>query len=145
VRKSTKSAVLALSAMTAIGGSVVMSSPAMAVSSPIAVCGGGKYHVVDKHAFKKKDKHGHLHTLATTYLLYNGSSNCVITWKAQPDTKYVGAGILKVGNTKWTWQSGHFRTYAGPVRLKAKGACIAWAGAYDSTVYWTKHWGHCGK
>ncbi|GAA4619975.1 spore-associated protein A [Actinoallomurus vinaceus] len=140
MRKSAQRAVLALSAATAVAGSVFISSPAMAASSPIAACGGGKYHVVGHHDFKKKGK-----KVATTFLLYNGKTNCVITWKAHPDKKYVSAGIAKYGDKNWTWQHGHFSTYAGPVKRSARGACIVWGGDYDHSRRWTLKWGHCGK
>lgn len=44
---------------------------------PIAACGGGRHHVIDT---------ADLAGAAAVYLMYNGSTDCVVTWK----TKVVG-------------------------------------------------------
>ncbi|MEV7803619.1 protein kinase [Microbispora sp. NPDC088329] len=99
------------------------------------VCGGG-YAVVDSHSYGQ----------ATTYLLYNASNgyNCVITM-----SKYVVPGkikmsaVLKVQNGSSGNDSGSYTTYAGPLRLPAKGKCVIWGGGYG-TAAWTSGWSHCG-
>ena len=143
MRKSTRRAVLALSAVTAVAGSVFVGSPAMAAPYPIAACGGGSYHVMkgpgSTHAFKVNGR-----TVATAYLLYNGKTNCLVTWKAKPSKAYVAAGIMKQGDKKYKWDAGNFSTYAGPVKRSAHRACIAWAAWYGNQVFYTKNWVHCG-
>ena len=141
MRKSIQRAVLALSAMTAVAGSVFVTSPAMAASSPIAACGGGKYHIVDKHVFKKSGK-----KVATTFLLYNGKTDCVITWKAHRDKKFISAEVIKQGDKQWTIpKKFHYGAYV-LVKRSAHGACIAWGGEYDTDHHWRTHkWVHCGK
>ncbi|GLX03767.1 serine/threonine protein kinase [Microbispora sp. NBRC 16548] len=99
------------------------------------VCGGG-YAVVDSHSYGQ----------ATTYLLYNASNgyNCVITM-----SKYVVPGkikmsaVLKVQNGSSKTDSGSYTTYAGPIRLPAKGKCVIWGGGYG-TAAWSSAWSHCG-
>ncbi|GGO13748.1 serine/threonine-protein kinase [Microbispora bryophytorum] len=99
------------------------------------VCGGG-YAVVDSHSYGQ----------ATTYLLYNASNgyNCVITM-----SKYVVAGkikmsaVLKVQGGSSSTDSGSYTTYAGPLRLAAKGKCVIWGGGYG-TAAWSSAWSHCG-
>ncbi|WP_221891296.1 serine/threonine-protein kinase [Microbispora sp. KK1-11] len=99
------------------------------------VCGGG-YAVVDSHSYGQ----------ATTYLLYNASNgyNCVITM-----SKYVVPGkikmsaVLKVQNGSSKTDSGSYTTYAGPLRLPAKGKCVIWGGGYG-TAAWSSAWSHCG-
>ena len=148
MRKSVKGAVVTLGAMTAIAGSTFVAGPAMAASTPIGACGGGKMHVVDHIDVKKNGK-----KVATTYLLWDGTkkggTNCVVTWKAKPNTKFVGAAIAKKGATHWTYDKGRGRkysTYAGPVKVThAKGKCILFGGAYDTIGYQRADWGHCGK
>ncbi|MGI5200278.1 spore-associated protein A [Spirillospora sp. CA-108201] len=139
MRKSTQRAVLALSAGTVVAGSTFIASPAMAASTPIGACGGGNYHEVDRHNFKKSGK-----KVATIYLMYNGKTNCVVTWKTHPNSKYVAAGVQKLGDSKFKWEGGYYSTYAGPVKRSARGACITWGGRYDNLAYWTDRWGHCG-
>ncbi|WP_226872707.1 serine/threonine protein kinase [Microbispora sitophila] len=99
------------------------------------VCGSG-YAVVDSHSYGQ----------ATTYLLYNSSNgyNCVITM-----SKYVVPGkikmsaVLKVQNGSSAADSGSYTTYAGPLRLPAKGKCVIWGGGYG-TAAWSSTWSHCG-
>ncbi|GIH61253.1 serine/threonine-protein kinase [Microbispora siamensis] len=99
------------------------------------VCGSG-YAVVDSHSYGQ----------ATTYLLYNSSNgyNCVITM-----SKYVVPGkikmsaVLKVQNGSSAGDSGSYTTYAGPLRLPAKGKCVIWGGGYG-TAAWSSAWSHCG-
>ncbi|GAB3900865.1 hypothetical protein GCM10027612_63270 [Microbispora bryophytorum subsp. camponoti] len=99
------------------------------------MCGGG-YAVVDSHSYGQ----------ATTYLLYNASNgyNCVITM-----SKYVVPGkikmsaVLKVQGGSSSTDSGSYTTYAGPLRLAAKGKCVIWGGGYG-TAAWSSAWSHCG-
>lgn len=132
MRKSKQGIVLALATAATLAGSLLASGPAMAASSPIGACGGGKYHVIDKQDLGA----------ATVYLLYNGSTNCVVTWKDHPNKTYVKA-LIHRERQPWTTDAGHFSTYAGPVKIAAKGKCIQWGGDYGSKQY-TSHFEHCG-
>ncbi|WP_406312617.1 spore-associated protein A [Streptosporangium sp. NBC_01639] len=134
--KVKRAAALALGMAATLAASVALSAPAMAASSPAAACGGGSYHVIDSHA---------LGGYATVYLLYNGSTNCVVTWKKGSyagNTTYVDA-VLNVWNTPGAFDAGNYRYYAGPAKAKAPGKCIKWGGAYGSSSY-ESPWEHCG-
>ncbi|MEO3796058.1 spore-associated protein A [Nonomuraea sp. B10E15] len=131
MRTWKKGAAVAFATVAAFAGTLAVGSPAMAASSPIAACGGGSYHVIDKHDLGR----------ATVYLMYNGSTNCVVTWKDSPNNTYVDA-VIRVGDV-WRNDPGHYSTYAGPVKMSAAGKCIRWGGDYGSTQY-TSPWEHCG-
>ncbi|WP_326819843.1 spore-associated protein A [Streptosporangium sp. NBC_01756] len=136
MHKLKRSTVVALGMAAALAASVVTSSPAMAASSPITVCGGGSYHVIDSHA---------LGSYATIYLLYNGSTNCVVTVKKGAyagNTKYVDAYLTRSDLNYTKIDHGYFKYYAGPVKISAAGKCVKWGGVYDAQG-WTSGWGHC--
>ncbi|TLG03485.1 hypothetical protein FEK35_21330 [Nocardia cyriacigeorgica] len=109
---------LALAAILA--GSLTFAAPASA-ATPASVCGSG-YRTIDSH---------NLGGLATIYLLYNGRTNCVVTWKtANVGTKTATRAMVAI----WG-QGGSLRQdfnlyayYAGPVKVDAPGKCIAWGG-----------------
>jgi hypothetical protein len=132
VRKIKRGAALAFAATLALAGSVAFSTPAMAASTPIGACGGGSYHVIDKHDLGP----------AVIYLLYNGSTNCVVTWKDKPNSQWVSARI-KTRNAADRYDSGYFSTYAGPVKVYAPGTCISWGGEYGA-LWWYSKYEHCG-
>ncbi|WP_326826842.1 spore-associated protein A [Streptosporangium sp. NBC_01756] len=133
MRRFKQGAALAVATVAALAGALATSSPAMAASSPISACGGGSYHVIDQHDLGK----------ATVYLLYNGTTNCVVTWKDSPNSTYVNAVMRVEGSTTWGQDPGNFSTYAGPVKISAKGQCIQWGGIYGS-AYYTSPFEHCG-
>ncbi|MBB4935969.1 hypothetical protein FHR32_000274 [Streptosporangium album] len=139
--KVRRTAALALGMAATLAGSVALSSPAMAASSPVEACGGGSYHVIDQAGLGK---------YATVYLLYNGSTNCVVTWKKAP---YAGgtmriSGYLEVpAINKIDSDAGNYRYYAGPVKFSAAGKCIRWGGSYglsDPFITYHSPLGHCG-
>ncbi|NUW30931.1 acetyltransferase [Nonomuraea sp. SMC257] len=132
--KLKKSAVTALGLVAALAGTIVTSGPAAAASSPVEACGGGSYHVIDSHA---------LGSSATIYLLYNGTTNCVVTWKtgARGNTTYVEARLRHDG-MYFRVDPGHYQYYAGPVKVDAGARCIMWGGGYGDTL-WTSGWEHC--
>ncbi|AVH21085.1 hypothetical protein [Nocardia cyriacigeorgica] len=129
---------LALAAILA--GSLSAAAPANAASSPVAACGGGSYHVIDSR---------NLDGYATVYLLYNGRTNCVVTWKK-----------LDIGTRTWTsawvgiWgtnpqvDDAQYAYYAGPVKVDAPGKCIVWGGSAQhngrTSVYSPNNPSHCG-
>lgn len=137
---------LTLTAAATLVGSVALSGPAAAdeaASSPISACGGGSYHVIDQHA---------LGSVATIYLLYNGSTNCVVTWRTNPGSAiHMLASIAKQNSSggfdDYQNNDGNFTTYAGPVKVSAAGRCIDWGGgAPIGGVYnvWLSGASHCG-
>ncbi|MEV5752587.1 hypothetical protein AB0L00_32640 [Actinoallomurus sp. NPDC052308] len=123
-----------------------MTGPADAASSPIAACGGGSYHVIGHHDLGK---------IATVYLLYNGRTDCVVTWKKRA---YVGkrtkmlASIAKNTGTKTHYNFkyinnyGTYGTYAGPVKVTAPHTCIDWGGGTGPgwKVWYSGRPSHCG-
>lgn len=126
-----------------LGASAVLSGTAEAASSPIAACGGGSYHEIDSHR---------LGSVATIRLLYNGSTNCVVTWKTNPGTaSRLQAGIAKQESDgifrNYQIDDDNYTTYAGPVKVSAAGRCIDWGGAaVVSGVFtvWYSGPSHCG-
>ncbi|MER6949598.1 spore-associated protein A [Nonomuraea sp. NPDC000554] len=133
MRTFKQGAALALATMAALTGSLATSGPAMAASSPIAACGGGSYHVIDQHS---------LGPSSTIYLLYNGSTNCVVTWRKRKDNTMLTAKIRREGGI-YVSDSGRFSTYAGPVKISAQGKCIQWGGN-DYIAAYTSPPEHCG-
>lgn len=101
-------------------GSFTMAAPANAASTPVSVCGGGSYHEIDR-----RDLGGY----ATLYLLYNGKTNCVVTWKKIDIgiNTYTSAFVGLWGQNGQN-DEGMFGYYAGPVKVDAAGKCISWAG-----------------
>jgi hypothetical protein len=140
VRKLKQRATLTL-ATTAVlaGGSVTVSGPASAASSPYEACGGGSYHVIDHHD---------LGAVATIYLFYNGGTDCVVTWKKAPyagNAAYMSAFVQKKGATAIDDYANDYRYYAGPVKVSAPGVCIRWGGEVDpGNLWWGSDWSHCG-
>ncbi|KOV83343.1 hypothetical protein ADL03_21065 [Nocardia sp. NRRL S-836] len=119
------------------------SGVAAAASSPIAACGGGSYHEIDQHR---------LGSVATIHLLYNGSTNCVVTWKTNPGSaSHLLATIAKQDSDgsfrDYRYDDGNYSTYAGPVKVSAANTCIDWGGgAVVSGVWnvWMSGPSHCG-
>jgi hypothetical protein len=120
-------------------GSVAFSGPANAASSPIAACGGGSYRVIDQHG---------LNGGATIYLLYNGTYNCVVTWKTGSSAgtpSNMNATLQRQSDGKSVSDPGRYGYYAGPVKLAASGTCVKWGGyAFGSYASWYSGWSHCG-
>lgn len=133
MRTFNRASVLAITAATTLAGSLLTSAPAHAASSPVGAC-GSSYHVIDKQ---------HLGG-ATIYLLYNGSTNCVVTWRDHPSKKKVFLeALIHRERQPWTKDAGNYTTYAGPVKLAAKGHCVQWGGNYGKLQY-TSKFEHCG-
>ncbi|WP_228799441.1 hypothetical protein, partial [Nocardia cyriacigeorgica] len=122
-------------------GSLAMVAPANA-ATPASVCGSG-YRVIDTHD---------LGGLATMYLLYNGRTNCAVTWKTQGVGTRTSTGVsLGIWGSSGPAQvdAGMFTHYAGPVKVDAPGKCIGWGGAATSTSGRSVSWNspgpsHCG-
>ncbi|GAA4068018.1 serine/threonine-protein kinase [Nonomuraea soli] len=98
------------------------------------VCGSG-YKVIDSRA---------LGTVATVYLLYNGTRNCVVTLsKYVSATKVPASAVLQVKGGATATDSGSFTAYAGPVRLAAAKTCVIWGGSWAGKTF-KSGWSHCG-
>ncbi|MBF6099542.1 hypothetical protein [Nocardia cyriacigeorgica] len=131
---------LSLALAAILAGSLSAAAPANAASSPIAACGGGSYRVIDTQD---------LRNFATIYLMYNGRTNCVVTWKKIDIGKktWTGADVgLWGGNPVVDF--GQYAYYAGPVKVDAAGKCIRWGGDAQHDGF-TAAWGnntpeHCG-
>ncbi|WP_280235727.1 hypothetical protein [Nocardia cyriacigeorgica] len=138
----TRGARLGLAITAILAGSLTMAAPANA-ATPASVCGGGSYRVINTH---------NLGGLATIYLLYNGRTNCVVTWKtADVGTKTITKAEVAI----WDQPNSHRRDmnvyayYAGPVKVDAPGKCIMWGGsatrADNQTGYnFNSGRSHCG-
>ncbi|MGI5232131.1 spore-associated protein A [Actinoallomurus sp. CA-142502] len=132
-------AALALAAAAAVTGSVATSTPASAASSPIAACNadGTSYHEIDSHDLGP----------AVVYLMYNGTKNCVVTWKDSPNGNWVDAQVEIYGTDDYDFDGDYYSTYAGPVRVTAPGKCIDWEGTEiiaGHQYYWDSGKSHCG-
>lgn len=102
--------------------------------TPQAACGSG-FQVIDWAA---------LGSAGTTYLLYNGSTNCVATIKSTSiGTASATSAFLEVQGSTRTTDSGSFAYYAGPVKKSAAGKCVRWGGSVGSSSY-TSPFEHCG-
>ncbi|MFE3445221.1 hypothetical protein ACFXNW_19495 [Nocardia sp. NPDC059180] len=130
-------------AITAIlAGSLTMAAPANA-ATPASVCGGGSYKVIDTRG---------LGNLATVYLLYNGRTNCVVTWKtANVGTKTVTKAMVAIWGQSSSYKvdMNAYAYYAGPVKVDAPGKCIAWGGSASRPDNTGHNWeapspSHCG-
>jgi hypothetical protein len=130
-----RSVTLAFATAAMMLATIGVSSPASAASSPIEACGGGSYHVIDSHSYG---------SMAVTYLLYNGGTDCVVTWKTGGwgDSAWVRAVVQAYGSPGVV-DADYYHYYAGPVKVYAPGKCIMWGGSYGSSWY-ESPWEHCG-
>ena len=133
---------LAITAVT-LAAAALTTGTAQAASSPIAACGGGSYHQIDSHK---------LGNVATIHLLYNGSTNCVVTWRTNPGTAIPMLAAIARQDSDGSFHDyrnneGRFTTYAGPVKVSAAGRCIDWGGGVMISGVWTVWYSnasHCG-
>lgn len=138
MHKFKQAITLAVGTATVVAGMVALSGPASAAYTPTGVCGSG-YWVIDQKTIYN-------HVTATTYLLYNGSSNCVTTvLKAADQGKRTSmcADLQRQSDGKYVSDCGSYAYYAGPRYLWAQGTCIRWGGAVDDLGFETP-WEHCG-
>lgn len=129
-----------VAAVAALGAVLFPGGVASAATSPIAAC-GSSYHVQESHDIKG---------LATVYLMYNGSTNCVVTWHSaalQGVARYTSATVQKQGGSP-VEDAGTYSSYAGPVKVNAPGVCITFSGMIsdgNGRLYgYESPWGHCG-
>ncbi|GAA1152446.1 hypothetical protein F4556_004109 [Kitasatospora gansuensis] len=136
MRKIQRTAALALSILGMAAGTMFVAAPAEAASTPSGACGSG-YYQIDHHA---------LGTVADIYLFYNGSSNCAVTWKRNPNgtTRYdLRVHIERQSDLQTAPDAGYYLYYAGAVELYAPNTCISWGG-YAEGISWSSGWSHCG-
>lgn len=82
---------LTLTASAVVAGSIAVAGPANAVATPAEAC-GNSYHEIDHH-----DLSG-----ARIHLLYDGSTDCVVTTTDTPGTRvYLFAAIKKEGGYRY--------------------------------------------
>jgi hypothetical protein len=93
--------------------------------TPQQVCGSA-FSVVDSQAIATPTKR-----LATTYLLFNPNTgrNCAVTMKEAAVGRRTSVGvILQRQGGEQKGDSGDFKFYAGPVKVKARHTCVRWGG-----------------
>ncbi|MFI1920086.1 hypothetical protein [Nocardia sp. NPDC020380] len=108
--------------------SLTTSGSAQAASTPEATCGAG-YYAIDHYDLQ----------IAVGWLMYNGSTDCVVTWKTQqigtktPLVASVGSQNAtnvpypthgRYGNSNVDFDA--YDYYAGPVYWYAPHTCIEW-------------------
>lgn len=104
-----------------------------AAPSPQSICGSG-YYVQRQHALPG----------AVAYQLYNGASNCAVTIKtASVGTPTKTTAGLQVQGRDWSYDTGDYAYYAGPVKASAAGKCVRYFGFHGGTSY-TSPFGNCG-
>lgn len=127
----------------AIVGSMVMATqasaaPASATAAYNGACGSG-YGVVNSAPITNK---------GTVYLTYNNSTgkNCVVTVRNTSGAKiYMGASVARSdGSSGQISDYGNYTSYAGPVYVDAKGACVDWSGTIEEVTVSTTN-SNCGE
>ncbi|GLU47161.1 spore-associated protein A [Nocardiopsis ansamitocini] len=121
-----KLAAAVLVAGAAMSATVATVGPAAAATYNNA-CGSG-YAVVNSADIGSK---------GTVFLTYNSSTgyNCAVTVRNSPGSAVAMAVFLAVSpNGAWQQDSGTYTTYAGPVYVAARGACVDWVGTITGTT-----------
>ncbi|QYC41492.1 Spore-associated protein A precursor [Nonomuraea coxensis DSM 45129] len=148
--------VIARLATAAVLTTALAASPAAATGyTPERVCGSG-FHVLNEHTRSVTD---HTNTLyGQVFLLYNGltGEHCAVTMKRYSvgtPTKTLVTLLVRAGSfvpQHGETDEGAFRYYAGPVKVKAYGRCVAIngtadaPGAADASSGWGR-WVECGR
>ncbi|MCK7621567.1 spore-associated protein A [Streptomyces sp. RS10V-4] len=121
---------LAGSAALALAGAGTLGLTTTAAAAPVraaynGACGSG-YGVVNSVPVGAK---------GTVYLTYSAKTgkNCVVTIRNSPGTAV--SVLAELGPSDHSappvTDSGKYTSYAGPVRLAAKGRCVDWGGAIE--------------
>ncbi|WP_406740198.1 acetyltransferase [Streptomyces atratus] len=130
-----KSRAIALASAVGALAFAATATPAYAAASPSSICGSG-YSVIDSKNVSSSPS-------TTSYLLWNGSSNCVVTIRATAGKATLMHAKVRVEGGSWKVNEGDYTSYAGPVRVAANGKCVMWGGGINEASY-TSGWGHCG-
>jgi hypothetical protein len=98
------------------------------------VCGPG-YQVINSHSL----------TGSTVYLTYNSSTgkNCVVTVRSTSGSRLSMCAKVSRAYAPWISDCGSYTTYAGPVYVDARNACIDWGGSIGNSPYYQYN-AHCG-
>jgi hypothetical protein len=79
--------------------------------------------------------------LGTVYLTYNSSTgkNCVVTIRNRSGSPVHMTALVQAlipgQPTNPVIDDGYYRSYAGPVYVKAKGLCVKWGGSIQGSGY----------
>lgn len=125
-------AIVAAGATALIAATGVPASAATTYT-PTGLCGGG-YSVQRSKALPG----------AVSYQLYNGGTTCVVTIKtaAKGKATKITAG-LQVKGGGWSYDTGDYKYYAGPVKRASKGKCVRFFG-YSQNQNYTSSYANCG-
>ncbi|MFG3102181.1 spore-associated protein A [Streptomyces sp. NPDC048182] len=132
----------ALVTVGAIGAGLLVSAPAAGAATGKAtaayngVCGSG-YKVVNSLP---------VGSVGTVYLTYNSSTgkNCTVTVRTTTGkATYMVAYLRNVGTDVEQVDEGQYRSYAGPVYVAARGACVEWGGVIGNLQAWN-YGSNCG-
>jgi hypothetical protein len=90
-------------------------------------CGSG-YRVIDSHSLIG----------GTVYLTYNSGTgrNCVVTIRSTPGSRLWMCANVSRARAPWIQDCGSYTTYAGPVYVAARNACIDWGGSIGNSSYY---------
>ncbi|WUX96872.1 spore-associated protein A [Streptomyces sp. NBC_01422] len=120
-----------------IGASLAAAPNAAAAAAYNGACGAG-YSVVNSAA---------LGSVGTVFLTYNASErlNCVVTVRNSPGSAVaMMAGLERSDDVySWTYDSGKYTSYAGPVFVWGEGSCMNWSG-YIGSVRVDRMGTNCG-
>ncbi|GAA2307569.1 spore-associated protein A [Streptomyces kunmingensis] len=124
----------------AVAGLAVSASTASAAASYNGACGSGYGVIGSKYVGDGR-----------TFLTYNSSTgyNCVVTVSDTPGVAMYMEARLRLHRTDTVWKAsemdtGTYTQYAGPVYLYAKGSCIDYGGAANSSYTRIDYGVHCG-
>ena len=131
VKTSTFKLTGVMAGVAALCLSIVPSMSASAAASPQGVCGSG-YYVQRSHQLPG----------ATVYQMYNGTTNCVVTIKNNTAKATRTTAGLQVEGQNWSYDTGDYKSYAGPVKQYGKGKCVRYFGFHAGTSF-TSPWGNC--
>jgi hypothetical protein len=112
--------------------------------TPREVCGSA-FRIIDSQVIATPTRR-----LGRTYLLYNPGTgfNCVVTLKSYGvgSPSPVSAMLQRQGGPQ-RMDSGSFKYYAGPRKVKAPGTCVRWGGGITvgrHSAGFDTDYEHCG-
>lgn len=135
MKRSMKTVGASVIAAAAVGAGMLVAAPAAsaatagAAASYNGVCGSG-YKVVNSMP---------VGSTGTVYLTYNASNgkNCTVTVRNSTGSPtYMVAYVRNVDTNEDQYDEGEYRSYAGPVYVAARGACVEWGGVIGSQQAW---------